>query len=98
MSPQTHEISLKDHTGIFASEARQILKSSTPPTGQEDLLSGLESEEKAGFDGQAGMEALDPVVTRMKEISSEFGPQAFAYHSGRGVFEQSMADFGGAFL
>lgn len=43
-------------------------------------------------------EALDRIATSMKKIRSEFGARAFAYHSGRGVFEQSMADFGQTFL
>ena len=34
----------------------------------------------------------------MKEIRNTYGAQAFVYHSGRGVFEQSMADFGSTFL
>ena len=43
-------------------------------------------------------EALDLVAGRMKEIKETYGAQAFVYHSGRGVFEQSMVDFGGTFL
>ena len=43
-------------------------------------------------------EALDLIALRMKEIKDVYGPQAFVYHFGRGVFEQSMADFGGTFL
>jgi anaerobic selenocysteine-containing dehydrogenase len=43
-------------------------------------------------------EALDLVAGRMKEIRDSYGPQAFAYHSGRGVFEQSIHDFGRTFL
>lgn len=43
-------------------------------------------------------EALDLVAARMLAIKAVCGPQAFAYHSGRGVFEQSMADFDGTFL
>ena len=47
----------------------------------------------AGWD-----EALDLVAGRMREIRDAYGPQAFAYHSGRGVFEQSIHDFGRTFL
>lgn len=43
-------------------------------------------------------EALDLVAARMKEIKDAHGPQAFVYHSGRGVFEQSMHDLGRTFL
>ncbi len=43
-------------------------------------------------------EALDLVAERMKTIRETYGAQAFVYHSGRGVFEQSMADFGATFL
>ncbi|MGD0657978.1 MAG: molybdopterin-dependent oxidoreductase [Syntrophorhabdales bacterium] len=43
-------------------------------------------------------EALDLVAKRMEEIRDAYGARAFAYHSGRGVFEQSMLDFGGTFL
>ena len=43
-------------------------------------------------------EALDLVAEHMKMIRETYGAQAFVYHSGRGVFEQSMADFGGTFL
>jgi len=43
-------------------------------------------------------EALDLVADRMKEIRDAHGPQAFVYHSGRGVFEQSIHDLGRTFL
>ena len=43
-------------------------------------------------------EALDLVADRMKEIRDVHGPQAFVYHSGRGVFEQSIHDLGRTFL
>ena len=43
-------------------------------------------------------EALDLVGRRMMEIKESYGARAFVYHSGRGVFEQSMGDFGGTFL
>ncbi len=34
----------------------------------------------------------------MREIRDAYGPRAFVYHSGRGVFEQSIHDFGRTFL
>ena len=43
-------------------------------------------------------EALDLVAGRMREIRDAHGPQAFVYHSGRGVFEQSIHDLGRTFL
>ena len=60
------------------------------------IRSGARGEGKfrtAGWD-----EALDLVAGRMREIRDAYGPQAFAYHSGRGVFEQSIHDFGRTFL
>jgi anaerobic selenocysteine-containing dehydrogenase len=43
-------------------------------------------------------EALDFVADRMLAIRDAHGARAVAYHSGRGVFEQSMFDFSGTFL
>ena len=43
-------------------------------------------------------EALDLVAGRMQEIRNAYGPRAFAYHSGRGLFEQSIHDLGRTFL
>jgi anaerobic selenocysteine-containing dehydrogenase len=37
-------------------------------------------------------EALDKVADSMKAIKAKYGAQAMAYHSGRGVFEQSISD------